>query len=173
MELWHLRRQIHVQTDRRPRWRITVAPSAALELYWATMIGADGQFRVEHPVLQHLAEARPDLLGGLRDFWGREVDESPEVCGAAWSFPEVLVLADEADALTDDSFTSMLSAVAAVAARPAPQPRLGSESARDGRSSGSAWSRCDRMRPSVGPGSRYCSPWPPSSMSRGSRSGGW
>lgn len=110
---------------------VVVIPSAAVELYWATMVRGDGRFRVEHPLLERLAEAHPDLLGQVRDFWGRGVEDSPEACGAAWSFPEWLVLADRAGVLDSSSFSDALAAVAAEAARAGPPLRLASESERD------------------------------------------
>lgn len=118
----------------------TVAPSAAVELYWATAVSEDGTFYAEHALLRDLQQRRPDLVAGIRDFWGHLFDAccNGNVNGTGRrartaSFPELLVLADAAGTIDCADFDRLLASLAAAASRPLPPPRLGSETAADRR----------------------------------------
>lgn len=124
-----------------------MVPSVAVELYWVTLVNAEGQCRVEHPRLQRLAETKPDLVGRLATFWGPDLgpgDPSAQrrgvpgagssggvgVDSCSWrGFPELLVLADRAGVVESGDFEELVDALAVEAARPGPGPRLGSEPA--------------------------------------------
>jgi len=56
-----------------------VGPSLALELSWATHAAWSPRLRSQHPVLEDLAGAHPDLLGGAKEFWGDEGDYFAEL----------------------------------------------------------------------------------------------
>jgi DNA-binding transcriptional ArsR family regulator len=107
--------------------RVTVAPSAAVELYWLTMLGADGGLRLGHPSLSSLRAG--DLVDRLADFWG--VSGTTDATAAARSFPELLVLADRGGVLTSSGLDQVIAVAADAGAVRAGQPRLGSETPTD------------------------------------------
>jgi DNA-binding transcriptional ArsR family regulator len=103
---------------------VRVAPSAAVELYWATVLEPDGRNRVQHPSLAPL-EARPQLRARLVGLWaGFEGAESP---AEHHHVPELLVLADRAGALLETDLGAMQAAATAAAASAVAPPPLTSE----------------------------------------------
>ncbi len=112
---------------------LTVAPSAAVELYWAAMTGPDGQIRVSHPSLAVIA-ADAALLGRIARFWGASGDGEPASAEPGVSvagFPELLVLADRAGVIASTDLATVVSAAAASAASVPGELALASETAID------------------------------------------
>jgi DNA-binding transcriptional ArsR family regulator len=111
--------------------RVRVDSSVAVELFWATMTTPEGRYRVDHPAIEEVAATRPGLLDEITAMWGSRDVAPADGCGATWSFPELLILADRAGVLGVVDFHEMVTMVAAEARRAAPEPRLATETDRD------------------------------------------
>jgi DNA-binding transcriptional ArsR family regulator len=104
--------------------QVLVAPSAAVELYWVTVLEPDRSIRVDHPSLAGLA-GRPELLARLASLWDEYEDARSPV--AHHHVPELLALADRAGALRSIDLDDMLAAVVDAAAIDTAPPALASE----------------------------------------------
>jgi DNA-binding transcriptional ArsR family regulator len=104
--------------------QVVVSPSAAVELYWVTMLDGAGDLRVVHPALAGL-RSRLDLLEQLTGLWVREGLEDATV--APCSLPELLVLADRAGALQSPDLEAVVDAAAEAAGSRLAPPMLASE----------------------------------------------
>jgi DNA-binding transcriptional ArsR family regulator len=127
--------------------QVVVSPSAAVELYWVAMLDSAGGLRVVHPSLGVLA-SRNDLIERLAALWTREgLDDDATL--APCSLPELLVLADRADALQSPDLDAVVDAAVEAAASRIEPPALASETSADravilGRLSSLAGSRTRR-----------------------------
>jgi DNA-binding transcriptional ArsR family regulator len=106
--------------------RVTVRPSAPVELCWALHAGLKEDFRQAHPVLGALYDDHPDLLERAASFW--DDDASPGL-----GFLELLVLAHAGDELFALDLGGLFSKLDALASKPHPPLALASESTGDRR----------------------------------------
>jgi DNA-binding transcriptional ArsR family regulator len=107
---------------------VTVSPSAAVELYWATMLDGAGALRLTHPSLEALASRR-EVMDRLAALWGAEDKSDPTADHD--SLPELLVLAERAGALAVTDLAGVIAAAVEAAATPVRPPALASESTVD------------------------------------------
>jgi DNA-binding transcriptional ArsR family regulator len=112
----------------RPPLRVTVTPSAAVELFWVLALDPGGSPRVAHPAVRELYAAHGDLAERLLGIWepGRDRFEA----GVEHALPELLLLADRAGALEGDDFAGLPAALEAAAPAPG-APALVSETDAD------------------------------------------
>jgi ArsR family transcriptional regulator len=98
-----------------------IGPSLVLELSWATHSAWSPGLRAKHPHLQALADEHPDVIEGLRAFWGDGTD----------CFTEFQVLGDVAGALEITNFVELFEALNAARTRIPPNLPLRSETESD------------------------------------------
>lgn len=84
-----------------------VGPSLALELSWTVHSSWSPRLRTQHPVLQELAEAHPELLSRVQDFWSDEGE----------CFGELEVMAYLAGALEETRFDPLFDLMASARER--------------------------------------------------------
>jgi DNA-binding transcriptional ArsR family regulator len=108
----------------RPGPRVTVRPSAPVELCWTLHAAVRPDFRVDHPALGALYDEHPELLEQAATFWN---DDASSGLG----FLELLVLAHEGGELFALDLAGLLSKIDALSSGAQPHLSLASESTTD------------------------------------------
>jgi DNA-binding transcriptional ArsR family regulator len=83
--------------------RLSISPSAAIEIEWALASGDRDDFRRDHPALEAVFGDHPDLQERIRTIWGRGETMTPD-----GHFLELMVLAHQGGLLFSDDADGLL-----------------------------------------------------------------